>query len=307
MIQARTSLRTLALVSLRLLLATTGTVAAAGAPAECRQFGDLPGHGSMWGGAVIDSGTAWWCLRADVVLDKEWSFPEGWDFKKSPMPAAMTINAARQTYAFDIDLQNRSIEAREPDKIGILARKDIAAPYRIHDGQVIVRGPQSIGISAGFIAGPARLHIRNVVQSGSQATVEEAAKRTSAVTLENLKIAAGGRGMQLVGAGNVVRNCTIEVDGNSAILVWGENSIIEGNTIIVHGKDGIDPPGTEAPIVLRNGNGSVVRQNHIVYTHFLSPKLPAAIKLINSENIQILDNQLEGFDAAVEEEKGVAR
>lgn len=56
------------------------------------------------------------------------------------------------------------------------------------------------------------------------------------ITINNMNIHTSYRGIELGGNNNVIRNSTIEVDDNNAILLLGQYPIVENNTIIIHSK-----------------------------------------------------------------------
>lgn len=148
------------------------------------------------------------------------------------------------------------------------------------------------------------------------------------ITLDNMNIFATYRGVVLADNHNVIRNSTIEVDGHTAIYLMGQYPIIENNTIIIHGRgagefyqeagrsetteeDGkrvskiIEGKKTNilsAPIKLRDAQGGIIRNNRIIYKGGLfSGKAPVAINLLDSKDVLIEDNIIEGFDNLVRE------
>ena len=116
--------------------------------------------------------------------------------------------------------------------------------------------------------------------------------------VEAMTIRAGWRGVEMRGGGNVIRNSTIEVDGHTAIVLMGPETVIENNTIIVHGKGDAKP--FDAAIKLRDAKGAIVRNNRIVYKG-LWPfgKAPAAINLLDSTDVTIEGNTVERFEKLV--------
>jgi hypothetical protein len=112
--------------------------------------------------------------------------------------------------------------------------------------------------------------------------------------LSRLNIRAGGRGVIRSGAGNTIRDSTIEVDGATAIFLHGRNSIIENNTIIVHAR-AAGP--NDAVIKLRDADGAMIRNNRIIYKG--DSRTATAINLLDSRNVTIKDNIVEGIDNLV--------
>ena len=83
------------------------------------------------------------------------------------------------------------------------------------------------------------------------------------IVLENLTIRSPDVGIILQGGANVIRNCTIEVDGGTAIWLFGPNALIEDSTIIVNGK--YLPLEADAPIRLHHGDGAIIRNNRFIF------------------------------------------
>lgn len=54
--------------------------------------------------------------------------------------------------------------------------------------------------------------------------------------IENITIHAGWRGVDMGGAGNILRDSVIEVDGRVAVFQFGPGAVIENTTFIIHGK-----------------------------------------------------------------------
>ncbi|MFZ6688626.1 right-handed parallel beta-helix repeat-containing protein [Undibacterium sp. SXout11W] len=121
--------------------------------------------------------------------------------------------------------------------------------------------------------------------------------RSSDYLVESVNIKAGWRGVIMGGAGNVIRNSTIDVDGHTAIYMYGPGSIIENNTIIIHGQG--EAKEYDAAIKLRDADGAVVRNNKIIYKGFWFGKAPAAINLLDSSDVNISENIVENFKQLV--------
>jgi hypothetical protein len=119
--------------------------------------------------------------------------------------------------------------------------------------------------------------------------------------IENMTIHAGGRAIAIGGANTVLRNNTLEVDGHTAVVLYGPNALIEGNTFIVHLDQAIPLPTLPAIIKLRDADGAVIRNNrYIVKPSFpWNRKAQAAINLLESNNVLIENNTLEGVEMLV--------
>lgn len=119
----------------------------------------------------------------------------------------------------------------------------------------------------------------------------------SAYTVDHMTIKAGWRGVVMGGANNTLRDSTIEVDGHTAIFMYGPGSIIENNTIIIHGKGDAKP--FDAAIKLRDAHGAVVRNNRIIYKGSWFGKAPAAINLLDSTDVTVEGNTVEQFEKLI--------
>ncbi|WP_369827846.1 right-handed parallel beta-helix repeat-containing protein [Collimonas sp. PA-H2] len=115
--------------------------------------------------------------------------------------------------------------------------------------------------------------------------------------VEHMTIHAGWRGVVMGGGGNVLRDSTIDVDGHTAVYMYGPGSIIENNTIIIHRNGDAKP--FDAAIKLRDAHGAVVRNNRIIYKGGWLGKAPAAVNLLDSTDVLIEGNTVENFDKLV--------
>jgi hypothetical protein len=107
------------------------------------------------------------------------------------------------------------------------------------------------------------------------------------ITLENLTIKSPDYGVVIMGAGTVIRNCTIETDSSVGIWSFGAGAVIENNKITVRRDERLAREflPTDAAIVLQDGHDSVVRGNTM--------NLQAdgvGISLVSSSNVKITDN-----------------
>jgi hypothetical protein len=119
--------------------------------------------------------------------------------------------------------------------------------------------------------------------------------------LENLTLKVDGVGASLMGDGIVIRNCTIEVEGENALVVYGPNAIIENNHIVYRFSDA-NPglvtatypkapgraPEIRSAIYLRKADNAVVRGNTISIDWRDSPV--SAVALIDSLNVNVEGN-----------------
>jgi hypothetical protein len=130
------------------------------------------------------------------------------------------------------------------------------------------------------------------------------------ITIDNMNIFATYRGVQLADNHNTIRNSTIEVDDNTAIYLMGQYPVIENNTIIIHSNKNKDTETQKkyniqikgGAIKLRDAQGGIIRNNRIIYKGgFFGGKAPVAINLLDSKDVLIEGNTIEGFDKLVRE------
>jgi hypothetical protein len=208
---------------------------------------------------------------------------------------------------FEIDMQGHAIKSIPENLVGF--EKFIAdARIKISNGTIEVPGFRSpnIGIELGNYGG--NLNIAGSRKSvGYQQNEDIPASETldkkppaykpSNFVVDNMKIHAGWRGVSMGGGGNVLRNSTIDVDGHTAVFMYGPGSVIENNTIIIHGK--LDAKPFDAAIKLRDAHGAVVRNNRIIFKGQFFGKAPAALNLLDSKEVLIEGNTVEGFETLV--------
>jgi hypothetical protein len=113
------------------------------------------------------------------------------------------------------------------------------------------------------------------------------------LVLENLTIRVERYAAVLQGADTVIRNCTIEVDGHTALFLYGPRALIEGNTLIVNGED--TALEADAPIRLHQAEGTVIRGNKIVIKRPAPSR--AAITLVQSPDVVAEDNRIYGAES----------
>lgn len=130
------------------------------------------------------------------------------------------------------------------------------------------------------------------------------------ITIDNMNIFATYRGVQLADNHNTIRNSTIEVDDNTAIYLMGQYPVIENNNIIIHSNKNGDSETQkkyniqikDGAIKLRDAKGGIIRNNRIIYKGGLfSGKAPVAINLLDSKDVLIEGNTIEGFESLVRE------
>ena len=119
--------------------------------------------------------------------------------------------------------------------------------------------------------------------------------------LENLTIKTGNAAALLMGDGITIRNCTIEVEGEHALVIYGPNALIENNRIVYRYRDPLLPrqratltepsnyPDLHAAIYLRAADNAIVRGNTI---HIKEGNRPvSAVAVVDSKGVQVEGNQ----------------
>jgi hypothetical protein len=241
---------------------------------------------------------------------------------------------------FDIDLLGHVLSHKSKAGVGFIGR---AYRIRIHNGQIrdVQKG---ISLHGGFsgVWAVGKDDNREVSSEEFEDTPFSKLKvknnppkyQNTDYLVDDMSIFSIGRGAEISGSGNIIRNSTIEVDGHTAIYMYGSNPIIENNTIIIHGNgerefylkgrgyekipNGKNPNGStrfdyvwhkgekanilSAPIKLRDAKGGIIRNNRIIYKGGLfSGKAPVAINLLDSKDVVIEGNTIEGFENLVRE------
>ena len=126
--------------------------------------------------------------------------------------------------------------------------------------------------------------------------------------LEDLVVEAGSRAILLDGKNNVIRNSRIVVHSATAIVAQGPGTLIENNLIEVHadagmpagadGADGTRHAQTGFAILLIQADGAIVRNNEVrLVDGSGTAPLPAAIGLVESRDVVVEDNRMEGMQA----------
>lgn len=185
-----------------------------------------------------------------------------------------TCPSAQGEINYEIDLQGNSLSGEASSMIGI-DNMSGGTGVHIRNGSIAVRGDRSIGVllfgertPTGFV--------------------------TTDYLLEKLTIRAGGQGVNVSGAGNVLRNSVIEVDGHTAAYLFGPGSVVENNTFIVHASGA--QKAQQAALQLRAADGAVVRNNRFVFKGGWARRGGVAISLVDSAGVTVKDNTVDGFE-----------
>ncbi|MFZ6863882.1 right-handed parallel beta-helix repeat-containing protein [Undibacterium sp. Ji67W] len=212
---------------------------------------------------------------------------------------------------FDIDMKNHILKSDIEDSTGLRSLGGIRHVF-VRNGSIIVPGAKeatAVSLENGdgeirVTSLPSYANIRRVGYPDyedlpASETLDKKAPTYQATNnlVDKMAIKAGWRGVIMGGAGNIIRNSTIDVDGHTAIYMYGPGSIIENNTIIIHGQG--EAKAYDAAIKLRDADGAVVRNNKIIYKGFWFGKAPAAINLLDSSDVNISENIVENFKQLV--------
>jgi len=205
---------------------------------------------------------------------------------------------------FDVDLKGHTLKGKADNLFAV--RSFAPRNIRIHNGFIDVPGNEEGNIGIWILS---EIRIKTPRSTGAGATnapdFEDIATTEtvdgkppiyvpSNSIIEKMTIKAGWRGVDMRGANNILRHNTIEVDGHTAVFMAGPGSVIEDNTIIIHGKGDAGP--FDAPIKLRDAHAAIVRNNRIVYRGWFF-KAPATVNLLDSTHVVIENNTVEGFKA----------
>lgn len=290
---------------------------------QCKSIPQL-GNSSDKTGYVESSGA--YCLTYDIVQDRVFDIHAG-SFK-APMSALLVIQyedryfdndkkkyvpnlPGGENLGFDIDLMGHLLTSSDTAAVGIRARGGIRN-ISIRNGRIeLSNAKRSLGI--GLENGDGQLLIRSVGGFSREENIGEIKNEDIPVSetidkkqasyqdakniVDNVKISATKRGVVMGGGKNILRYSTIQVDGNSAVFLYGPGTIIENNTIIISGNGDLKP--FDAAIKLRDAKGSIVRNNRIIYKGAWFTKAPAAINLHDSSDVVIEGNTVENFKALV--------
>jgi hypothetical protein len=195
------------------------------------------------------------------------------------------------------------------DTTGIVAQRG-ASVIRVHNGVVRTPGTEGVGVAMAPYKDPSYVKFKhediramkwveyNLKTNDYDLTDPWNYLPATHYTAENLKIESGGRGVIMSGTGNVLRNNVIEVESATAAYLYGPGSVIEGNTFIVHQTKG-EPAATIAILKLRDAHGAVIRNNRFIVKGVFAGKAEAAINLLESKDVVIEGNTIEGAKTLV--------
>jgi hypothetical protein len=278
------------------------------ASGNCKPFKQSDGFMSVRA-SFDDSGK--YCLTEDLVQRRFFDIVEGRKKVTSPKRNGV-ISAFNKAHDLDVDLQGHLVTgAPFDDTTGVLAEQGTSI-IKVHNGVVRTPGLEGVGVAMapytyiqhlGFGSEDHRpmKHVRY-----DRATKKVQYEPTDPwnylpptnYTAENLQIESGGRGVIMSGTGNVLRNNVIEVESATAAYLYGPGTVIEGNTFIVHQTKG-EPAATIAILKLRDAHGAVIRNNRFMVKGVFAGKAEAAINLLESKDVVIEGNTIEGAKTLV--------
>jgi adenylate cyclase class IV len=291
---------------------------------ECTQLGVKDQDKNDQGYGIGLTGS--YCITDDVSVKEQYEWNHGWS-RIYRRPAALGIDASN----VKIDLQQHHMTSKAANAINPLAIQVVSNQNNIliKNGFLRVIGKQAMGVirkpsGSSYITIPSDKKYLDY-ETTREVDHPEGEDRTylfgsqklppqyqdARITIDNMNIFATYRGVQLADNHNTIRNSTIEVDDNTAIYLMGQYPIIENNTIIIHSNKNNDTftqkqyniQIKDGAIKLRDAKGGIIRNNRIIYKGgFLGfGKAPVAINLLDSKDVLIEGNTIEGFDKLVRE------
>ena len=216
----------------------------------------------------------------------------------------------KESKNLDLDLRGHLISSAPfEDSFGVYAPYKNMNDLRVYNGTIVTPGLRGVGV---FMASHRTFGYSGILPEDESPmrkieylkSIKEWEysdpwdyKPLTRYTAENLVIKSGGRGVVMAGADNVLRNNTIEVDGHTAVYMYGPRPIIEGNTFIVH-LDSRDKAVLPAMLKLRDADGAIIRNNRFIVhanlsTGLFRDKSEAAINLLKSKDVVIENNMIE--------------
>ncbi len=245
-----------------------------------------------------------YCLVKNLVREPLFDIHAG-EFKSFDGSSLIFVGIDKKNDPFSegaikLNLFSNSVEARPVNMFGIRGDGYIRG-VNVLDGVVKVVGDESVGVSLIFgglwgakkqILSPMTEGMEDVSLPGVQELGD------SHYVVDNVRVYSGGRGIEMGGGRNVIKNSYIEVQDGNAIYMYGPNSVLEGNTIVIHeapkGKFG-------AAVKMRDANGAIIRNNKIIYRKkiFGQRVADAAINILDSKGVVVKDNSIEGFEKLV--------
>lgn len=298
-----------------ILLATASILMAE----ECVELGIKELSEKYGGYGIREAGN--YCVTADVTVNERSRLNHGWELIYESS-GAMGINASN--VAVDLKqhtLTSKASKSNTPHGVSIFQHQN---NMLLKNGTLRVIGKQGVGVFNSNTSLLIKIPAENNKIRWCRLSYPECEEVTylnsvdhippiyqdANITIDNMNIFATYRGVQLADNHNIIRNSTIEVDDNTAIYLMGQYPVIENNTIIIHSNKNGDTETQkkyniqikDGAIKLRDAKGGIIRNNRIIYKGGLfSGKAPVAINLLDSKDVIIEGNTIEGFDKLVRE------
>lgn len=248
------------------------------------------------GGGIVIAKAGRWCATRDLLVDSHYRpFSHGSNYKNDDR--IQILIAASDVV---LDLQQHTVTANAALRAAIETPGDDAENYpdapapvvpsrlTIRNGSIRVTNRANYGVGIKILSAPdalielasdstglapgddggasaaTREELGQFLAANTRAQLPRTAQGYAArqVLIENVRIRSARWGIAVQGAGTVIRNSVIEVDGGTAIRIYGPGALIENNTIIVHGKNSL--VAADAAIRLHHGDGAIIRNNTIV-------------------------------------------
>jgi hypothetical protein len=281
---------------------------------ECREISKANQRHANWTVSINESGSS--CLRSDLKIEDEFDIHAG-SIKPNGSPP-LDVNASNVS----VDLQQHILLSKSAYAQGIVVYSQNNIVLR--NGSVQSKGRVSHGVRHDP-SGSSYMQTNSNDSSKTCRVVYPPCEDISYlyainklppkyqdanITIDNMNIFATYRGVMLADNHNTIRNSTIEVDDNTAIYLMGQYPVIENNTIIIHSNKNNNTEYQkkwniqikDGAIKLRDAQGGIIRNNRIIYRGGLfGGKAPVAINLLDSKDVVIEGNTIEGFESLVRE------
>ncbi|WEM01582.1 right-handed parallel beta-helix repeat-containing protein [Delftia tsuruhatensis] len=278
-------------------------------PEGCKAIKYLGGYYPI---AAAIRGNGRYCVIHDFIQRKAIDWIEGGTVHGSPTDSQGdgSVLTFYKSSLSELDLREHLISGRpfkNVNGIGILGNDQVF--LKVHNGKIETPGAFGIGVEmAPNIMINKRMKMltedTSVTKKSNWNPETETFNKIpwdyfppTFYTAENLQIKSGGRAIIMAGSDNVVRNNTIEVDGRTAVYLYGPRSLVEGNTFIVH-MDLRDKAPLPAILKLRDADGSIIRNNRFIVKRSglfrkKEEEPQAGINLLESKDVVIEGNVFE--------------
>lgn len=232
-----------------------------------------------------------YCLQSDIQQERVFDIHAG-GYKSLKGRPLLSVSCGQSSVCpdgasinYDIDLQGRTLTGAADNMTGVDNRSG-GLGLRVYNGAIVVKGSASMGV---YLCG-GRMPVAGAY---SPEAAKAAPFMVTRYIIERLSIRAGGQGVNLSGAGNVLRDSVIEVDGHTAAYLFGPDSVVENNTFIVHASGAMK--AQQAALQLRDADRAIVRNNRFLFKGGWLRRGGVAISLVDSNGVTVEGNTVEGF------------